>query len=203
MTRSLLMSTLEDRANEVNLYLSKFITKSPKIARFLDEPEESCIDIAIWENMPSEGLATILTIDLSYHPLFTWDGEPYTKERVELMAVCGIPDIDFMTSIMSTCAFCVINSKWFSVPGSIFHDVVSMYDNKLNMKHILFDFPWIHAEFLSTANIGGVQTRWLMVVPISESEFQYAIEVKSANALSEKLDENHINICDFNRPSVI
>jgi hypothetical protein len=108
-----------------------------------------------------------------------------------------------MCDVVGTCAHCVTNSKWYCVPGAVFPNVISMYDNNLNMKHVLFDFPWFNSDFLSNANIDGVQTSWLMVVPISESEYQYAIDVKSTNALSEKLDKSQINCCDLNRLPVV
>ena len=198
------MPTLEDRANEVKMYLKDFVTKPSRMVRNSDEKEKNHVDVAIWDDMPEEGLATILTLDLSYHPLFHWNGEPDTTYgRMELMAICRKTDQDFMCDVVGTCAHCVVNSKWPCAPGIIFPDVISMYDNTLNMKHVLFDFPWFNSEFLSDANIGGVQTRWLIIVPISESEYQYAIDMKSVNALLEELDKNQINCCDLNRPSVV
>ena len=40
-----------------------------------------------------------------------------------------------MREILSTAAFCIINSKWFCYPGAIFPDIVSMYLKSSKIKH--------------------------------------------------------------------
>ena len=195
------MSTPEDRVKEISLYLRNIITKRPRIVRNFDEKERNYVDAAVWDGIPDEGLATVLTLDLSYYPLIEY-GKPYTKGKAELMAICHKSDQDFMIDVVATCAHCVINSKWFCAPRAVFPDVISMYDDNLNMKHVFFDFPRLYPEHLSKANIGGVSTMWLMIVPISESEYQYAINV-SVEALQELLNKHQIDCCDLNRPSVV
>jgi hypothetical protein len=194
-------STPEDRGRLTAKYLYDIFKKRPRIGRDGDENENSVIDMAIWDDIPEKGTVLMMTLTLSHYPLIEY-GAPYTKGRAELMSICRKKDEDIFRSILSTCTFCVINSQWFVAPRTIFPNVVEMYDKTLQMKHIYFGFPLMFRKLLSNANIDGISTEWLSIIPISEAEYQFAIN-HSVEELSYLLEKHNIDYMDLNRKSVI
>lgn len=188
----------EERGRQICNYLHQFIDKAPRISRGLDEAENSFMDVAIWDDTPEEGLVTMMTLELSFYDQPKY-GEP-NDVKSELMAICRKEDEEMFKSFLCTCAFCVINSKWYCCPGAFFPDVVAMYDENLPMKHIYFAYPYWLCDELFYTTIEGTITRWLTIIPISEEEYQYAIDhtVDELDALIEDID-----ITDLNRPSVV
>ncbi|MDR0886348.1 MAG: suppressor of fused domain protein [Clostridiales Family XIII bacterium] len=157
--------------------------------------------MSIWDDMPEKDLVLIMSMTLSHYPLIEY-GIPYTKGKAELMCICHKKDEDIFRSILSTCAFCVINSQWFVAPRAIFPNVVEMYDKTLQMKHIYFGFPLMFRKQLSNANIGGIPTEWLSIIPISETEYQFAIN-HSVEELGYLLEKHNADYMDLDRKSVI
>lgn len=69
------------------------------------------------------------------------------------------------------------------------------------MKHVLLICPsvWEKAE---TIVLDDRYIAWLQIIPISESEYKYAIK-NSVNELENLLEEKDIDVFDIYRESVI
>jgi hypothetical protein len=63
-------------------------------------------------------------------------------------------------------------------------------------------FPPFLWEDLKTMEFDGVKVAWLMAIPISESEYQFAIE-NTTDKLGELFEENDIDYFDLNRKPVV
>jgi antitoxin YqcF len=176
----------------------------PNITRYWDEDNKSFVDIMLCEDRPEKGVNTVTTIGTSDHPLFQGGKEYHDDEgalvRAEIVGSC-YNKVKVFPNIISTAAFCVINSKWFCAPHAIFPDIVSMYLPRVSMKHLMF-FPPFLWEDLKTMEIDGLKVAWLMAIPISESEYQFAIE-NTTDKLAELFEENDIDYFDLNRKSVV
>lgn len=171
---------------------------APKVIRFWDDNHNSSIAVLISEEAPQKGVSSYATVCLSDSPLYK-DGKD-TSIRLELLGACQSSCKEF-ANIMSTAAFCIINSKWFCCPGMIFPDVVSMYNCSNTMHHLLFVPPFLWEDF-KTLELNSKTIAWLMVVPISEEEYCFA-ESEGVNKLETLFEEEQIDIYNINRPSVV
>jgi antitoxin YqcF len=170
---------------------------TPQIHRHYDVPEQHFIDILSCEDRPSEGLVSYSTLGLHLHPNVIDD----VDVRVEL---CGMApkDVPDFANVVATCAFNVIKDGWRCAPGIAHPDVVRMYTPDTIMRHIVFaePFPW---EELGTVHLpGDITAHWLMVVPISESEYVYMHE-EGWGALEDLLEKADIDYPDLNRSPVV
>lgn len=171
----------------------------PKVVSYWDDKKESCVDVLICKNRPQNGVTSYSTIGLSDSPLVK-DGDDFSV-RLELVGACENACDEF-PSILSTAAFCIINSKWFCSPGSIFPDVISMYKCSATMHHLMFVPPFLWEGDLNTMTLDTKSVAWLLAVPISEAELQYS-EAEGVDKLEELFEEKQIDIYNINRPSVV
>ncbi|MPQ45126.1 suppressor of fused domain protein [Clostridium tarantellae] len=104
--------------------------------------------------------------------------------------------------MLSSCAFNIINTKFSCYPGAIFKNVVEFYIPNNSMKHILFTHPFLWDDRLETLSFENKKVAWLLAVPISEEELNYA-NCNGLDALEELFDEKQIDIFDLNRESII
>jgi hypothetical protein len=173
--------------------------KKPPVTRYVDDHNVSHIDILRCQDSPNMGVVSYSTIGLSDHPLL-FKGQEF-HARVEIVASCEKIFADF-ENVLSTVAFCIINSKWFCAPGVIFPDVVSMYNLSETMADIYFCPPFLWDEKLKTSDIDGKKIAWLLAVPISKAESEYA-QNNGPEKLESLFEKCNINIFDLNRPSVL
>ena len=171
----------------------------PPIFRFWDDNHESEVHILTAENTPQAGVKSYATIGLSDHVLMH-DGKPFDT-RVELVGACGSVFKDF-DNVLATLAFNVINSKMFCAPGVIFPGVMDMYDLSDSMSDIYFTYPFLWEETLSSAKVAGRDIAWLLAMPISRKETEFAQEF-GPDALEKKFSTHDIDIYNLNRPSVV
>ena len=95
-----------------------------------------------------------------------------------------------------------MNSKWSCSPGTIFPDVVDMYGCSTTLKHLMFVSPFLWDEKLETLELPSKTVDWLLAVPISEMEYQFA-QAEGSGRLEDLFEEYQIDIFDINRPSVV
>jgi hypothetical protein len=119
---------------------------------------------------------------------------------VELVAAFG-SEFQEGANIISSAAFCIINSHWDVYPGAIFPEVVRMYRKETEMKHVLLCPPFLW-DNLTTQVLPDKTVAWLMLVPISESECRYA-EEHGSESLEEIFVEKQIDVFDLDRASVL
>jgi hypothetical protein len=172
----------------------------PRIIRYRDDTNTLFVDIACVQDRPEEGTASYSTVAFSNNPLF-FNGNA-TSLRVELLGICGNEDQQF-ANLISTICFVIIRNKFFCEPGTILSDVIDVYYPNLgggNMKHILFGNPVFWN--LETMRLPSKTVAWVLCVPITETERQYADEHGVAR-LEERLEECDANVANLSRNSVV
>lgn len=172
---------------------------NPVVARFCDDSHKASVDIVSCSDAPWGGVTSYATIGVSETPLLK-DGKELDV-RTELVGACGSQFTEF-PKYLSTAAFCVLNSGWLAAPGIIFPDVISMYDSSWTMEHLLFLPPFLWDERLQTYEMDGVKVAWLLAVPISRAELEFA-ESTGVPALEALISAHQIDIFDLNRAPVV
>ena len=171
----------------------------PKVAAYWDEADKQSVDLLTCKDQPQKGITSYSTIGLSDSPI-NRDGVEIDL-RVEFVGACSNSVSEF-GNIVTTAAFCVINSKWSCSPGVIFPDVVGMYNCSMTLKHLMLVLPFLWEGKLETLELPSKKVAWLLLIPISEEEYQYA-QVESSSKLEELFEEYQIDIYDIDRPSVV
>lgn len=169
----------------------------PHVHKYWDENKKSSVDILSCEDNSFDGKLSYSTIGLSDYSIGYEDNS--IPLRVELVGAC---DSEYFPNILATCAFNIINSKFNCSFGTIFLDVVKMYFNNGPMQHILFLTPFIWEYNLQTIKFENKEVAWLIAIPISEEERIFA-DRNGIGALQELFENNHINVFDLQRVSVI
>jgi hypothetical protein len=121
--------------------------------------------------------------------------------RAEFVGACASAFPEF-ANILATAAFCVINSHWLCHPGAIFPGVVEKHRPESPMRHLIFVPPFLWDESLQTLQLPDKKVAWLMAVPISESEYGYAID-HGPDALGDVLEQEGIDVFDLDRASIL
>lgn len=191
----------EKMTNDIKIIAQKVLKAiggTPKVIEYLDRDETSKIPIFIGENRPYQEIVSYATIGLSDYSIGL---KIDNKElRVEFIGACETYYDEFV-NIVSTCAFNIINDHYSCEPGTVYPNVVSMYYPNLEMKHIFFTTPflWEGLEGIETADN---YISWLMMIPISDKEFDY-LRKNGSDKLEDLFEENQIDIFDLSRKSII
>jgi hypothetical protein len=192
-----------ERASKSNRALARLLVSAfggqPTVRRYWDDPRQSYVDVARLDAHPDPGLTAYATLGLSDYPLIR-DGREYPA-RVEFVGVARTEWTKF-PNILATAAFCVINSNWFAMPGRIFPNVVTIHQRNLELKHVLFVSPFLWEGELETVTFPDKTVAWLMAVPISDREAEYARR-NGSEALETLMEEKEVNDFDPDRPSLI
>ena len=77
-----------------------------------------------------------------------------------------------------------------------------MYYPDVSMKHLYFTAPFIWEDSLSAIELKTKKVAFLLGVPISEQEKDYAVE-NSPHDLEAILEKENIDIFDLHRESVL
>lgn len=171
----------------------------PEVHQYLDEAGHSSVGLLVSIDRPQRGISSYSTIGLSDFPNLI--GGDDKGVRIELVGACA-SSVRKFPNILTTAAFCVINSKWTCYPGAIFPDVVSAFNCSKTMKHLMFVPPFLWEENLHTLEFQNKTVAWLLAVPISEEEFRFA-ESEGADNLEALFEKNQIDIFDINRPTIV
>lgn len=118
------------------------------------------------------------------------------------MEILGASDvlIDKFENIIAAIAFDIMDTRK-CYPGYIAENVINQYIEDGDMKHVLLTDPFIW-ENAKSISIDHICVAWLMVVPISEREYEHA-QTKSVKALEKLYKEKEIDIYNLYRKSVI
>lgn len=171
----------------------------PNITAYWDEAGQKSVDLLACKDQPQKGVTSYSTIGLSDYPI-NQDGVEIDL-GVEFVGVCSSSVSEF-ANIVATAAFCVINSKWSCAPGMIFPDVVGMYSCSSTLKHLLLVSPFLWEGKLEILELPGKKVAWLLLVPISEAEYQYA-QVEGSSELEGLFEVHQVDVFNINRPSVV
>lgn len=121
------------------------------------------------------------------------------KLTIEILGACDEKD-DFFPNIIATTAFEIMENDNCGY-GDIIYNVIAEYISTSEMKHVYLMNPFLWNGF-KTIELEERKIAWLLVVPISEQEKNYAIE-NGCTALENKFEEFNIDIFNLNRKSVI
>ncbi|MGK9231943.1 suppressor of fused domain protein [Inquilinus limosus] len=178
-------------------YLRIMFGGSPKMKSYLDENNESSVDILTAADVPHKNVTTYSTIGLSDASIgLVVEGVPLGVE----IALSARSNYDYAANILATCAFNIINSKMSCRPGVIYPRVIEMYNSTLAMKHVMCvdHFLWP----LRTHKFPTKQVAWLFAVPISDGEFEMA-QKNGGDALSKAFEKHKIDVFNLHRKSIL
>lgn len=194
------MTTVTAEQKEIARYTATALgVEKPPIFHFLDDDKRSDVYVIKAVDTPKSGVTSYATAGLSDHPLMR-DGKEFGV-RVELLGACGsaVPEFD---NVLATLAFCVINSGWFCAPGVIFPDVISVYKHSVTMSDVYFTHPFLWEDRLKSVRMGSKTVAWLLAVPISKRESEFA-QANGPAKLEALFEERNIDIFNLNRASVV
>ena len=164
-----------------------------------DADNRSSVYVGAVIDSPDKGLTSYSTLNLSHWPLYV-DGRVH-ETRIEMMGAAP-SEIELFENAVSTAAFCVINQKWECYPGAIFPDVLAMYHLSPTMKHILFTEPFLFSSLEEPLQLPDRLVSWLMMVPIADSEYEYA-KANGWLALGQLFEDLDIDYLDIRRKPVV
>lgn len=194
------MDQISNLERGVALHTAKALSCEMRpIVEYWDDNRKSHIFILEAANRPQHNVTTYCTIGLSGHPLFH-NGVEFPA-RVEIIGACGSIFKDF-GSVISTAAFCIINSGWFCAPGKIFPEIIDMYGLSNTMNDIYFASPFLWPSLEKSILIDAKTVAWLLAVPVSRDETEFAVRF-GPQALENLFEERDIDIFDLNRLPVV
>jgi hypothetical protein len=77
-----------------------------------------------------------------------------------------------------------------------------MYYPASEMRHVLFVEPFLWDKKFKVQELPDKTVAWLLMVPISEAEMQYARQ-NGSDALGDILEEKEVDIFDLKRASTL
>jgi len=193
---------VSERAPELHRTLARAAAAAfggqPSVHRYWDQTEHSSVDLLSAADAHFPGVTSYATIGLCEQDQgLIVESKPL---RIELLAA-GYNRFEFLPNILTTCVFNVINSGYVCRHGATFPEVVHMYLPSALMKHILFTSPFLWEGQFEAIYLPERAIAWLLAVPISEEELQYA-ERRGSDALESLLQEREIDVFDLSRPCV-
>lgn len=176
--------------------------KTTTVNAYHDEGETTRTYMLCTPDAPDKGIDSYATLTLCEHTLEREDGSPLGF-GVELIGI-GEGGDDRVADILATCVFNILNDDWLIAPDMIFPGVVGMYNEEGTMQHALFVDPlsglWPKEVF--SFEYEGEKVVFLQMLPISESEYQYAL-THSVDALVDKLLDSELAPHDLDREPVV
>lgn len=195
---------MSQQPSEANRWIARhardvFDGEQARVVRYLDAPERSEIHVLQSSDTPAEGLTSFCTVGLSDYP------DPAGPPRldpplgVEILAVSDLPEFG---EVVSTAAFCVINSGCRPRPGGVFRGVVALHRPGSRARNLLFVEPclWADEDFASRA-LEGKTVAWLQALPITDAEAEF-VRDNGADALTVLFDDDGPDFLDLDRDSV-
>ena len=170
---------------------------NPQVFRYWDDNKRNNIDILTSTDRPYRGVISYATIGLSEYEIGLWSNNK--DLRGELLGACDKKD-EFFANILATTAF-EIMKKRKCIYGDIIQNVISEYSFDYEMKHVYLMNPFLWEGF-KTLEFGNREIAWLLIVPISEQEKNYAI-ANGWEALEDIFEKADIDIFNLNRKSII
>jgi len=194
------LTQISNRRKAVAAYAAAgFVVVKPPVIRYWDSNHRSDLHILEGADCPQKGVKSYATVGLSEHPLIR-NGKEFNA-RVELLGACGSEFSEF-AEILSTVGFCVINSQWFCAPGVIFPGVLDLHGASKTMSDIYFADPFLWGDRFKSSIIENQMTAWLLVIPISKRETEFAVQ-NGPDKLEQLFERQNIDIYNLNRPSVV
>lgn len=175
--------------------LTRIWGERPTVFRHWDEGAQHHIDVASTINQPVGGCTSVATVGLADYDI----GLGFV--RVELIGAFPT-NFDAAPNIAATCAFNAFKDGIATRPDAIHPNVIRLYCPSTTLPHILLTDPFIWEDGPRTIAASPIDVAWLMMVPISESERQFA-QSEGVEALTTLFEQQQIDVFDMNRSSVV
>ncbi|MEO3926215.1 suppressor of fused domain protein [Micromonosporaceae bacterium B7E4] len=172
---------------------------SPRVVEYLDADGASKVAILHSTDHPWPDVTAYCTIGLSAVAI-PRDVDP--PLGVELLAVADSTLHPRFAEALSTAAFFWINDGWEPEPGACFREVLRMHLPDTRLPHFFLTDPYLWEREFGSMVVGGRTVAWLLAVPVSESEADYA-EENGPEALEELFERHEIDITDLDRAPVV
>jgi hypothetical protein len=156
-------------------------------------------DLLAFNDAPVPGCTVYATLGLSAHPIGEETGAG-PQLRVEFIGACQNRFGDF-PGILATAAFDAAGGRPVH-PNRVFTEAVTAYRPDLEMRHLLFGYPFMWGERFSLLELPDRLVTWLQPVPIAERELVFA-DANGIDELIAVLQEERADITDLGRPSIV
>lgn len=176
---------------------NRAIGGSPLVNRYWDSENIKYIDIYEANNRPEKGVKTCATIGLSKTDIHLISGNK--DVRIELISACD-NSIEDLPSIIASTAFEIMD-KEEACYGAIIDNVISEYVEDSEMAHVYLMNPFLWDD-LKTIEFPDKWVSWLLAIPISDKEKDYAIK-NGYEALEDLFEKKQIDVYDLYRKSVV
>lgn len=172
---------------------------SPRVVEYVDAGGASRVAILHSADHPWPGTTSYCTIGLSDVSIPRDVNPPL---GVELLAVADSACHPRFAEALSTAAFFWINDGWEPEPGACFREVLRVHLPETRLPHFFLTDPYLWEREFGSRVIGAKTVAWLLAVPISEAEADYA-EERGPEALEDLLERHSVDITDLGRASVV
>lgn len=187
---------ISDDNKQIARTLAALFGGTPKVTQYLDREEKAEIAVLSSADQPEDGLISFGTVGLSDYPI---PGTLRPPLGVEITAVSDRPEF---AAVLSTAAFCVINSGWQAEPGRVFPDVVAAHLPDTAVPHLMFIAPYSWGDNLPSRKLTGKTVAWVQAIPISEAEMQF-VRDNGGEALEELFEDAQPDFLDLERASAV
>lgn len=174
----------------------------PIVDRYGEDHEDPhWVDVMRTADSPQPGVTSYATLGMSRFDnggLQTEDGKPL---RVELLGACQ-SEFTQLAPALNSCALNVANSGYQVWPGVVHPNVLALHAPDTRLKHLLLVTPFLWGSEPSTRAFDDLVVDWLLAVPISDSEFEFARRYDS-DRLQQVFEEHQIDKLQINRPPVV
>ena len=169
------------------------------VAAYGDQTGAKTIDILTAHGSPVPDVAAYATIGLHEHHIgFTTEGQ---QLLVELVGAAYERFVD-LPNILATGVFEVLDHDYTLYPGAVLRSVVAQYATGAAVKHLLLVSPFSWDGRLQRVTVDAGLVTWLQAVPITDAELLIAIQ-EGSGALERRLESEHVDVFDLQRPSAI
>ena len=174
----------------------------PQVFTYYDQDEKRSIDVMNVTDPIDENICIYCTIGVSDSPNVIEMNDGTLGIPVELLIAADNKFVK-MPNILSTCGFYILKNEWPCQPGTVFKNMVTMYYQDTDMKHILFTRPYLWQDKLHPLTLEQRTIHFLLCIPISDKELEYKNQYGTA-ALEEILfQDSGADIYNINRHSVV
>lgn len=173
----------------------------PVVDRYAeDDNDPYWVDVMRTSDCPQAGVTSYATLGMSRFDNggLQSGGKPL---RVELLAACQ-SEYTHMADGLSSCALNVAKSGYQVTPGVVHPNVLNLYSPDITLKHLLLVPPFIWEPEPTSRELDGMIITWLMAVPISDSEIEYA-RLSGTDQLEALFDEHQIDVFNINRAPIL
>lgn len=200
------MSAISQHRKRVARYLTRAFGCEGAIHRHVDEDGGHQIDVLSCADVPTPGVTSYATVGLSEATL-QGRARPLTF-GVEIVAACRSDVFDF-PNLISTAAFHVLRDGWLCAPGSIFRQVVGMYDLSETLNDVFFVSPFLWGTDLTSAEfepegpaMPARRVAFVQMVPVAPSETAHC-EEHGPQSLEQIFENRQIDVFDIQRDPVV